>query len=1208
MGNYEYDSLYKALERQPRRWVWTEILTNIAHGVNAPLRLLHREGVLKAWDIAVKVFGKEDLRTLVEGECAQACIGILNNIKNKDIKDIEVLDKDIETLEALDEELNVMFASEGCFPNPFLTLIRQDRNWCILERLKLLNLVLGFYDRSCSEFMLEGCFRQKVVKLDESLWLVLGPVWRWFDTTPDQLIDNHDLRDWYDEFNPTIGDTAAKIAVCAAARIVAEEAEIGTIKIEDIPEPGRLAITEARMLAVARTRAAIKRVDLEKRSEQAIKILKHVLNSQAEAGWKSFLGYSADNDIPYAKKQWNRGGAHVWSGLCQLAIACETETGFKEALEGYAKEQGESAYIKLPALPNSYEKMVGTSDPFMMLDRESRLVLHEGKAYSLACEQSRVYSSKEGHQTLEQPRGVLKKICLSLSRVVDTLDTVRSVQRKERLALMNYHMEDTFRLDEDVHCIPKQDKHDPNYIFSGILESLVYTLNADVATVFKYSYPLRRLQDRGTFYRTEEDCRWGYIGPVDNNSFDKNTANYPSYAYPLPSKEQAEASAEQIRKLLECARPEDMENSVSYRALLYSKITRYSAVGHARILMGDEDKSARNCVVVAPIRIMGRVWGVVEIRARFVDQLRSSAHAFLSEFCQQFSNFLMEDDFTRQMHQVFALGDIALNQPFADVSAYVKKLLDEGGQENRLQKPGLPLNYARPADLSQEPKQTKEQRQGQREQARKQQLKVWVQSVAEILLADQVMLFTVQSANDGHYQNLIFEVASAETEVEMPKIDASSNPLARGVQANIAWSEILESFHIRQEEKKPPKAKIIAKFTKDNDNAVFEPFAIHLQKYEKAYLFPLKSANQRLRGILLVCLGKKDRVLQLGKQDYASYEATQYGLRWYSRLEAAMDFLSRSLNFIVARQELQNLSANILRHEVAGMMKDLHKQLELISNYWTRVFPNNYKWGEGIDTLSSLVHSKGTNPDQRRFINLLVNALSSQLPVSRSFKKLDFQESLHNAAFSAGMLERNLKLSLDDMDHEVLRISSFDFSDALRQVEYQLDDIEYDRLLMWGVNPFFQCDMILIQQVLRNLLQNAFRYHVGKDPIKFVIERNRQQDLYIRIENTALPGIHEEFTKLSQDMRRGREAQIFWSKDGSGYGLDIVRDRLRRIEGSFAVNINLSLASRFNFGHPVIKKINKEKKIKLRDSAIFEVEVIIPQRWTLPHFDRPLEL
>ena len=395
--NYQDDSLYRALEQQPRRWVWTEILTNIAHGVNAPLRLLHREGIREARKRAVGIVGEENFRTLVEGECAQACIDILENIKDKDIK-------------ALDKGLDVMFASEGCFPNPFLTLIRQDRNWCILERLKLLNLVLGSYDRSCSEFMLEGCFRQKVVKLGGPLWLVVGPIWRWFDAIPDQLIDGHDLRDWYDEFNPTVGDTAAKIAVCAAARIVAEEDEIGTIEIKKIPEPGRLAITEARMLAVARTRAAIKEIDLEQRSKQAIKILKHVLNSRAEAGWKSFLGYSANNDIPYAKKQWNRGGAHVWSGLCQLAIACKMEVGFKRALKDYEKERGEPAYIKLPALPNSYEKMVGISDPFMMLDRESsRLVLHEGKAYSLVCEQSRVYTSKKGQQTLEQPRGVLKK-------------------------------------------------------------------------------------------------------------------------------------------------------------------------------------------------------------------------------------------------------------------------------------------------------------------------------------------------------------------------------------------------------------------------------------------------------------------------------------------------------------------------------------------------------------------------------------------------------------------------------------------------------------------------------------------------------------------------------------------------------------------------------------------------------------------------------
>ena len=785
------------------------------------------------------------------------------------------------------------------------------------------------------------------------------------------------------------------------------------------------------------------------------------------------------------------------------------------------------------------------------------------------------------------------------------LDTVRSVQRKERLALMNYHMEDTFRLDEDVHvhCIPKQDKHDPNYIFSGILKSLVYTLNADVAIVFKYSYPLRRLQARGTFYRTEEDCRWGYIGPVDNSSFDKNTANYPSYAYPLPSKEQAKESAAQIRELLERIMPEDMENSVSYRALLYSKITRYSAVGHARILMKDEDRSARNCVVVAPIRIMGRVWGVVEIRARFVDQLRSSVHAFLSEFCQQFSNFLMEDDFTRQMHQVFALGDIALNQPFADVSAYVKKLPAKGKQA---------LNYVRPDDLSQAPKQTKEQRQRQRAQAREQQLKVWVQSAAEILLADQVMLFTVESTNDGHYQNLIFEVASAETEIETLKIDASSNPLSRGDEANLAWSEILEGFHIRQEEKKLLKAKIIAKFSKvEDNNVVFKPFVSHLEEYEKAYLFPLKSANERLRGILLVCLGKKDRVLRLNKPDYASYEATHYGLRWYSRLEMAMDFLSRSLNFIVARQELQNLSATILKHEVAGMMGDLHEQLELLSGYWTRAFPSDYKWDEGVATLSSLIHSRGKTPAQQRVLNAFVEALNIKLPVARSFKELNFQESLRNAALNAHSLEQNLKLPLDDIDIEILHISSFDFSDALWQVESQPGDITLknrDDLLIRGIDPFFQCDIQFIGGILRNLLQNAFRYHVGKDPIELVVERNEFKDLRIRVENTALPAIHEEFAKLNQNMRRGSEAQSFWPHDGSGYGLDIVRDYLRRIGGRFTVNTYLGLGSRFDFSHPVIKKINREKKIKLRDSAIFEVEVIIPQRWTLPHFDRPLEV
>lgn len=1168
-------SLASALGRYNRRWVWTEILTNIAYAVSAPLVLLHKEGVEKTWEEAQKLLEDAGLGADFISELAQ--------IKDfsKAVTKFEKISNNA-LLKRLNTTLYGMFASESCFSNPFLTILRKNMKWKVYEKLILLHLAKKYIDGAAkdskliSRSFLEGCFAQSIMKLDKDLLLVLGPCWSWFDNVPEDKLKRYGLG-WLEESKPTVGEKTAQLAIKAALELVEQEEKITTEnnKTENTNDKD-LVITEARLLAVSRTRTAIVLKDISNRAEEAKNYLITVLNSEAEGDWDAYLGIG------------HRGGAHVWIGLVQIAVALKLCPGMEKDCQNFANDNKHELLFSIPSLPNSYSKYENyKDDPFIKVIKgnkkhQLRLKLVDRKKAVRSGENSRIYEHG-ATISLVSDRDT-NNLNAALSKVVDQLQSIRATQRAEKLTILQFYMEDTYRASS----------YDTDFMYHKVLETLCFALNADVATLFRYSYPHRRLENSGISYRLRGDCRWGYVGYLE---IDKGLLLRPKGSYPLPDKKNAYESAHEINERVREAKPEEMQSSPCYQALCRGQPVRYTAVSGESILMEDSDKTARNCILAMPVRIMGRIWGILEIRARFTDQLRSSANIWLNEFCNSFSSFLADDDFTRQLHRIFALGDIALSEPMADLGKYT----DVNHSPNL-----PPLENLRPAYIAAEPESTADAQKKQRKKLQDKQLKLWVESAATIFMADQVVLLTVDKDLFLDYINPIVRASSSAG--SYPVVIKASSNLKKYSDDDSDWSKLLNHLKsIPQGKSRLEVCKIVHKDDEQDD--IIQTIKEINSQYETAYLIALRTSDSIVRGFLIIYLNNIAQTLKFDGP--GSNEIIEYGTRWHTRLEAGMDFLSRSLGFILARKEMIDSSAEKIKHEIGGQASDLRVQVGQIQYSFEKHFPTEKEWEEAQKILTNIRHNRhGVSIEEKKVINKFLEIAQNRESIALSTQELSLPSQLISIKHKAQIIEGNLKVPLEEFDLNSIRLSTFDLYDALEEVRAQIKtalDSSKNRITFRGINPLFQCDKKRTIEILKNAIQNAFRYHIGREPISVRIDRKANRALFLSVENLTFPSTMNEINEIGIYGQRGSDAVRFWPHEGAGYGLQIIKDHLDRLGGHMEIFCNtrpsLYLYDKHN---PAVQQA--QRLYNLAHIAHFELLIIIPAHFTYSNMDVPLRM
>ncbi|MBU1166974.1 HAMP domain-containing histidine kinase, partial [Patescibacteria group bacterium] len=102
---------------------------------------------------------------------------------------------------------------------------------------------------------------------------------------------------------------------------------------------------------------------------------------------------------------------------------------------------------------------------------------------------------------------------------------------------------------------------------------------------------------------------------------------------------------------------------------------------------------------------------------------------------------------------------------------------------------------------------------------------------------------------------------------------------------------------------------------------------------------------------------------------------------------------------------------------------------------------------------------------------------------------------------------------------------------------------------------YVSADMAMLQEALRNIFDNAFRYASEKSTIKLTFASNADKMAVLEIKNSVSGPISIDEKRLMSRFERGENAREV-NPDGSGLGLYIVKEVIEKMGGNFSVELS----------------------------------------------------
>ncbi|WP_281989463.1 hybrid sensor histidine kinase/response regulator [Aquimarina aggregata] len=216
----------------------------------------------------------------------------------------------------------------------------------------------------------------------------------------------------------------------------------------------------------------------------------------------------------------------------------------------------------------------------------------------------------------------------------------------------------------------------------------------------------------------------------------------------------------------------------------------------------------------------------------------------------------------------------------------------------------------------------------------------------------------------------------------------------------------------------------------------------------------------------------------------------------------------------------------------------------------------------GILGFTEILEKTSLNFDQEELINI----------IKRESKQLDaiVTDMLNVSKIEAGLLE--------------IKKENFDFVKLIRDLEKKYrylaeeKNIGLEVYLDENITSELIGDRVRVQQILINLLNNAFRYtKQGKISLKVTQNYQRAGNLSINfsvsdsgqgITAENLKSVFDRFTRFHEDKQ----------VTGTGLGLTIVKNLVELMGGDIKVNSKIDEGSTFSLNLPFVFKILKKKK------------------------------
>jgi two-component system phosphate regulon sensor histidine kinase PhoR len=150
-----------------------------------------------------------------------------------------------------------------------------------------------------------------------------------------------------------------------------------------------------------------------------------------------------------------------------------------------------------------------------------------------------------------------------------------------------------------------------------------------------------------------------------------------------------------------------------------------------------------------------------------------------------------------------------------------------------------------------------------------------------------------------------------------------------------------------------------------------------------------------------------------------------------------------------------------------------------------------------------------------------------------------------------------------------LSITAKNICDSLRK---DAEEKNLELKLNEGEEVFIRGDLFLIEELIRNLVNNSIRY-TDNGHIEFSVYRNKfaiieVKDTGVGIPDSDIPHLFEPFFRV--DSSRSRAG------GGSGLGLAISKRIVRLHKGNILVESKIGSGTKFVIQFPLLRKINKE--------------------------------
>jgi len=273
---------------------------------------------------------------------------------------------------------------------------------------------------------------------------------------------------------------------------------------------------------------------------------------------------------------------------------------------------------------------------------------------------------------------------------------------------------------------------------------------------------------------------------------------------------------------------------------------------------------------------------------------------------------------------------------------------------------------------------------------------------------------------------------------------------------------------------------------------------------------------------------------------------------------------------------------------VVGVSRDISLQKQLIRDLKRARDSSDAMNRAKTEFISNMSHEIRT--PLNGILGMLEILNASELP-------LDKQSCVNSALKSSKrlnqLLANILELAQLDIGHNQLKLCCIDLRDTVEGMHEsfapiaQTNNLRFDISVDESLPEYVEGDVIRLQQVLQNLLGNAFKFtqegHVAlivvpepsEDPnseeigIRFIIK-----DSGIGIPNEKLQEIFDIFTQADSSYNKGFE--------GAGLGLSISKQLVSMMGGSITATSSVNQGSTFSFVVPfeIVKKPNPELQLQ----------------------------